>query len=176
MMLFNLEPKKSQDFHVHSQLCSALLEHYAAQWRDREVYWRARERSALHGDLMTIIIDSFDRSKLYLPKFPFNRIPKRPAYQAYSRILDLFAFPLRGSFTFYLAHASSTHILGQFCFRSFVGAYRCALSWAWLLDVFVSWRRDRMRKQLELGVCYLLGNSLSWFPKLCTCGFSYYGV
>ena len=81
-------PNQSQDFHLHSQLCHDLLEHYAAQWRDREVYWRARERSSLHGDLLTVIIDSFDRSKLYLPKFPFNRIPKRPAYQAYSRILD----------------------------------------------------------------------------------------
>ena len=104
---------------MHSQLCSALLEHYAAQWRDCEVYWRARERSALHGDLMTIIIDSFDRSKLYLPKFPFNRIPKRPAYQAYNRILDLFGFPYlfactltRGS----LAYQAYSRILDLFGF------------------------------------------------------------
>ena len=77
----------SQDFGIHSMLCHELLEHYSAQWRDREVYWRARERSAAIGDLLTLIIDSFDRSKLYLPKFPFNRTPKRPAYQAYNRSL-----------------------------------------------------------------------------------------
>ena len=79
-----------QDFKVHSELCSKLLEHYAAQWRDREVYWKARDRSIIHGDLLTVIVDSFDRSKLYLPKFPLNRTPKRPAYQAYSRFLEAY--------------------------------------------------------------------------------------
>lgn len=78
----------SEDFAVHAKKCDELLQHYSAQWRDREVYWSARDRSSIHGDLLTLIIDSFDRSKLYLPKFPFNRTPKRPAaYQAYHRHL-----------------------------------------------------------------------------------------
>lgn len=77
----------SEDFAVHARKCDELLQHYSAQWRDREVYWSARDRSSIHGDLLTLIVDSFDRSKLYLPKFPLNRTPKRPAYQAYHRHL-----------------------------------------------------------------------------------------
>eukprot|EP00435_Cladocopium_sp_Y103_P041073 s2181_g11.t1 len=34
-----------EDFAVHAQKCSELLAHYTAQWRDREVYWAARDRS-----------------------------------------------------------------------------------------------------------------------------------
>ena len=78
-----------KDFALHAQKCSELLAHYTAQWRDREVYWAARDRSALHGDLLTLIVDSFDRSKLFLPRFPFNRTPKRPIYQTCQKSLAL---------------------------------------------------------------------------------------
>ena len=77
-----------KDFAEHAKLCQQLLEHYHGQWLDRRVYWAARDRAALERDLICINIDSFDKSKLYLPKFPFNRTPKRTVYENCTRLLD----------------------------------------------------------------------------------------
>ena len=84
----NIFPLKTiQDFETHADLCDQLLRHFNGQWLDRRVYWAARDRSFTEQDLMTVIIDSFDRSKLVLPQWPYKRVPKRPAYEAYNRLL-----------------------------------------------------------------------------------------
>ena len=76
---------RHKDFKVHAALCDELLGHYSAQWADRQVYWKARDRSSIQKDLLTIIIDSFDRSKVSLPKWPLNRTPKRTVYELHLR-------------------------------------------------------------------------------------------
>lgn len=53
------------------------------------IYWLARERSANEGDMLTLICDSFDRSKLQLPMWPLNRTPKRTIYETIQRNLTL---------------------------------------------------------------------------------------
>ncbi|CAL1165888.1 unnamed protein product, partial [Cladocopium goreaui] len=81
-----------RDFKVHASLCSQLLEHYRSQYADRLVYWAARERSANEGDMLTVICDSFDRSKLQLPMWPLNRTPKRTVYETLQRSLLALCF------------------------------------------------------------------------------------
>ena len=82
-------PKKtaphSQDFCQHAKLCDELLGHYHLQWKNREQYWLARSRSQTQRDLLTGIIDSYDKSKLQLPQWPFKRCPKRAVYEATKR-------------------------------------------------------------------------------------------
>ena len=75
-----------EDFGDHARLCDLLLGHYTQSWRDREVYWTARQRSQVHGDLVTVILDSYDKAKLMLPKFPQGRTPKKPIYETIRRI------------------------------------------------------------------------------------------
>lgn len=77
---------QNQDFSEHASLCNQLLEHYHGQWLDRRVYWAARDRAILEGDLVCLNIDSFDKSKLFLPKFPLNRTPKRTVYETCHRL------------------------------------------------------------------------------------------
>lgn len=77
----------AEDFKEHARLCDQLLGHYSAQYDDRRVYWAARNRSTYQKDLLCIIIDSFDRSKLCLPSYPFGRCPKRTVYEFFSRHL-----------------------------------------------------------------------------------------
>ena len=80
----------AEDFKEHAKLCDQLLGHYSAQFDDRRVYWAARNRSTYQRDLLCVIIDSFDRSKLCLPSFPFGRCPKRTVYEFFSRHLAVY--------------------------------------------------------------------------------------
>lgn len=41
----------------------------------------ARERARQHGDMLVLIIDSYDKAKVTLPRFPFQRTPKKPIYE-----------------------------------------------------------------------------------------------
>lgn len=82
-------PVRKKDFQQHAILCDQLLGHYSQQWRDRSCYWIARDRSQLHGDLLCIIVDSYDKAKCLLPRFPFQRTPKRTVYETYKRDSDI---------------------------------------------------------------------------------------
>ena len=77
----------SKEFSLHSTLCYQLMKHYESQWKNREVYWCARQRSQTVGDLLTLIVDSYDKSKLCLPVFPLKRSPKRAVYEMCKRTL-----------------------------------------------------------------------------------------
>jgi hypothetical protein len=74
-------PVLCKDFRTHAQECDALLQHYVQQFRDREVYWLAREYSRAREGLLTVIIDSYDKAKLSLPRWPFGRVPKKSLYE-----------------------------------------------------------------------------------------------
>ena len=69
-------------------MCDKLLAHYTCQYRDRQIYFAARNRSACEKDLLCIIVDSFDKAKLSLPKYPYARTPKRTIYENTLRTLD----------------------------------------------------------------------------------------
>ncbi|CAL1138917.1 unnamed protein product [Cladocopium goreaui] len=82
----------TKDFDEHAKLCNQLLSHYSDQYKDRLVYWAARARSSTEGDILCMIVDSFDRSKLQLPAWPLRRTPKRTVYETINSDLDqLFA-------------------------------------------------------------------------------------
>ena len=71
----------SKDFATHAKECDALLQHYTQQFRDREIYWMNREYSRAKEGLVSVIIDSYDKAKLSLPRFPFGRVPKKSIYE-----------------------------------------------------------------------------------------------
>ena len=71
----------SQDFKTEAKIADQLLAHFTRTWEDRQVYYLARERAKVQRDLMTLIVDSYDHSKLSLPKWPMARCPKRSLYE-----------------------------------------------------------------------------------------------
>ncbi|CAL1173955.1 unnamed protein product [Cladocopium goreaui] len=76
---------KTADFQEISRLSDQLLSHYCETYADRQVYYAARQRSRSQSDLLVMILDSFDKCKLVLPRWRFGRTPKRPIYEATHR-------------------------------------------------------------------------------------------
>lgn len=74
-----------------AKLSAQLLHHYAVQWKDRQIYWMCRSRSRTEKDLLTCIIDSYDRGKVMLPRFPPGRTPKSSVYDSLKRTVHAFA-------------------------------------------------------------------------------------
>ena len=97
-----------EDFREHAKLCDRLLGHYTLQWRDREIYWQTRDRARAFGDVVSLILDSYDKAKVCLPKFPFGRSPKKPIYDQLRSGLSSdpgnFVFPFRLPHTNARAH------------------------------------------------------------------------
>ena len=120
----------SKDFRQHAELCDELLQHYNAQWLERRTYWSARDRSCIQKDLLCIIVDSFDRSKVALPHWPYKRVPKRTVYEVYLRNLP--SIEIGG-----LRNPSSVFEVVWDCkaLRSPFGSYLCDLPWARLLPL-----------------------------------------
>ena len=73
--------KPSQDFEVSAKISDRLLAHYSQTWKDREVYWVARERAKCQRDILVLILDSYDHAKLSLPAWPLRRCPKRALFE-----------------------------------------------------------------------------------------------
>ncbi|CAK9021468.1 Uncharacterized protein SCF082_LOCUS15362 [Durusdinium trenchii] len=72
--------RAAKDFQEHARLSQNLFHHYTSQYKDRQVYYLARERSCLKKDLICINVDSFDKSKIALPKYPFGRVMRALEY------------------------------------------------------------------------------------------------
>jgi len=51
------------------------------------MYWCLREYSRAHEGLVAVIIDSYDKAKLSLPRWPFSRTPKKSLYEETRRSL-----------------------------------------------------------------------------------------
>ena len=89
---------KPEDVGEHCKWSDFLLSHYTKTFADRSVYWTARERSKTHQDLLTMAVGSYDKGKVTLPRWPFQRTPKKAifesthrnltAYSIFSRVLD----------------------------------------------------------------------------------------
>ena len=77
----------AQDFQKIAEISDKLLGHYTEAWKDRQVYYQARQRSKSQADLLVMILDSFDKCKMSLPRWKFGRTPKRPIYESINRIL-----------------------------------------------------------------------------------------
>lgn len=92
MLLESTVKSKAKDFQTHARECDNLLHHYTQQFRDREVYWLCREYSRAREGLVCLIIDSYDKSKLSLPRWPFNRVPKKCIYEETRRLLAVFVW------------------------------------------------------------------------------------
>lgn len=84
----------TQDVSLHCQLSERLLQHYHKTLEDRKLYWLARERAKSVGDMLVLIIDSYDKAKVVLPRWPFQRCPKRSYYEQVRRRLCAFRFEL----------------------------------------------------------------------------------
>lgn len=69
----------------HVYWCDTLLNHYTRTWKDRETYWMARERSRQQRDVLVLILDSYDKAKVTLPRYPYGRCPKKPIYERIHR-------------------------------------------------------------------------------------------
>lgn len=84
-----LNPLSSpQDFAQHCTLADQLLFHFQQQYKDRETYYVARERARCQRDILTMAIDSYDKAKVLLPRFPHGgRNPKKRAYEKSRRPL-----------------------------------------------------------------------------------------
>ena len=78
--------ESKKDFARRARLCNELLDHHVTQWKDRQVYWEARTRAQTQRDLLTIILDSYDKAKAMLPKWQDSRTPKRAAFEKNFRI------------------------------------------------------------------------------------------
>ncbi|CAL1126071.1 unnamed protein product [Cladocopium goreaui] len=73
------------DFLQHAKIADRLLGHYCQQWKNRESYWLARSRAQQVGDPCCMMIDSYDKAKCMLPKFPRGRTPKQVIYESVKR-------------------------------------------------------------------------------------------
>lgn len=126
-----------EDFKTHALLCDRLLAHYTSTWKNREVYWSARRRSQTHRDLMCVVCDSYDKSKLMIPKYPYNRTPKRPIYETIKRVLKRFCqstfcklLRMNGFFQIVPFIRPKPHRL-----RSFSDAHMCDRTRPWLFPI-----------------------------------------
>ncbi|CAK9073943.1 unnamed protein product [Durusdinium trenchii] len=81
------QQNQPKDFAQQAVLSAQLLSHYSAQWKDRQIYWMTRTRSRTERDILSNIIDSFDHSKVMLPRFPGKRTPKSSVYDSLKRAL-----------------------------------------------------------------------------------------
>ena len=83
-----LSSPKTKDFTQEARIADKLLAHFNQTWKDRQVYYLAKERAKIQRDLMTVITDSYDHAKLSLPKWPNGRCPKRSIYENTRRNLS----------------------------------------------------------------------------------------
>jgi hypothetical protein len=135
-----------------------------------------REYSRAKEGLVSVIIDSYDKAKLSLPRFPFGRVPKKSIYEETRRAWASSSFLLNFKLwqKFYLCCCLFYHMVYFCCFEVFFekktrylpdvnGSY---LPWLGLLHVSF-FRSTERRIKLELGVCSsplfeCFGMSMRW--------------
>lgn len=77
--------RHARTFIENAKAADCLLGHLATVWRCREVYWEARQQSRNGDELLTLIIDGFDRSKPLLPRWTRGRTPKHSTCERVTR-------------------------------------------------------------------------------------------
>ena len=94
-----------------------LREHYKEQYLDRCVYWALRSASRrsrpppspTSPDVLCIIVDSMDKSKFGMPRFPFGRISKDLAKHPRPRLVCTSAVAHGFATCIYLADEAVVH-------------------------------------------------------------------
>ena len=60
----------------HAKCADEYMRHLSGVFADRQAYMQYKWRAIHQRDVLTIMIDSMDRSKFKLPRFPYGRCPK----------------------------------------------------------------------------------------------------
>ncbi|CAE7253955.1 unnamed protein product, partial [Symbiodinium pilosum] len=77
--------RHAKSFWEHASAADELLGHLTLTWRCRQEYWAARAQSRLRENLLTLIIDGFDKSKPVLPRWGRGRTPKSTIFEKHNR-------------------------------------------------------------------------------------------
>lgn len=68
--------KCSKDLATHAVAADQYMRHLAGQFADRRTYWQMRSRASQEKDTLVLIVDSMDKSKFKLPRYPDGVCPK----------------------------------------------------------------------------------------------------
>lgn len=68
--------RHSKDLQSHALHADRYMRHLSGVFADREVYNQTKCRATHQRDLVTVTVDSMDKSKFRLPRFASGRIPK----------------------------------------------------------------------------------------------------
>ena len=80
------EMRHSRCFMDHAKAADRLLGHLSLTWQCRQVYWAARDRSKqVDSDILTLIVDGYDKSKPSVPRWPRGRPPKGGTFDRVQR-------------------------------------------------------------------------------------------
>ena len=77
--------RHARGFLQHARACDELLQHLQLTWQCRQAYWAARDRAMTTRDVVTIIIDGYDRAKPVLPRWAHGRQPKGGVFDRINR-------------------------------------------------------------------------------------------
>ncbi|CAJ1455175.1 unnamed protein product, partial [Effrenium voratum] len=73
--------RHASDFTTHATAADQLLGHLRVAWACKQQYWLARATSRMKSELLTLIIDGFDKSKTLLPRWTRGRTPKGTVFE-----------------------------------------------------------------------------------------------
>ena len=79
--LLRSKMRHAKNFWQHAAAADECLGHLTTTWSCREAYWAARAESRHKQNLLTLIVDGFDRSKSLLPRWPRGRAPKQTIFE-----------------------------------------------------------------------------------------------
>lgn len=68
--------KTARTLHTHAQRADEYMRHLSGIYADRQVYSQYKLRASNQRDIINLIVDSMDRSKFKLPRWPGGRCPK----------------------------------------------------------------------------------------------------
>ena len=68
--------KTARTLHTHAKFADEYMRHLSGIYADRQVYSQYKLRSTNQRDIINLIVDSMDRSKFKLPRWPGGRCPK----------------------------------------------------------------------------------------------------
>jgi hypothetical protein len=89
--------------------------HYQDQYLDRCLYWSQRFASRSGHDVLTVIIDSMDRTKFAWPRWPFAKLPKNLDGRARPRLVLTAAIAHGWAVDLSMADEDLNHGASAFC-------------------------------------------------------------
>lgn len=92
-----------------------LRRHIRDQYQDRVLYWSLRWASRQHQDVLVVIIDSMDKNKFALPRYPFAEKPKELEHFNRPKLVCTAALAHGWATCVYLADDDISHGADAFC-------------------------------------------------------------